>query len=268
MQYKVVEASAEGYTTLFQEGKVGETLDLTGALELVDSTATYVADKDSLTDTVSYNAIYDRIYRSEAKITYKQINFDKQGYFGMLKYDAANMAGNKATVPLYDANAKTYTFGYPVFQAGDFYAFEVSAHEDYYYNNDVLGKYSSSPLAGTKVKVHNGFYAENKDVTVTLDSLGKSKIQVPVTNVTYTQTGTDALRSFSISATLENRTIESDVLRAYVLGGKQKPGGKIITSEPNACLLDILRDPPGSGSKSTLKQGASYSYSYKYNLDH
>ena len=90
---------------------------------------------------------------------------------------------------------------------------------------------------------------------------------MPVTNVTYTQTGTDALRSFSISATLENRTIESDVLRAYVLGGKQKPGGKIITSEPNACLMDILRDPPGSGSKATLKQGTSYNYSYKFNFD-
>ena len=267
VQYKVVEASAEGYTTLFQEGKVGETLDLTNALELVDSTATYVVDKDTLTDTVSYNAIYDRIYRSEAKVTYKQINYNNQSHFGITKYEAANMAGDKATVPLYDATAKTYTFGYPVFQAGDFYAFEVSAHEDYYYNNDVLGKYSSSPLAGTKVKVHNGFYAENKDVSVTLDSLGKSKIQVPVTNVTYTQTGTDALRSFSISATLENRTIESDVLRAYVLGGKQKPGGKIITSEPNACLMDILRDPPGSGSKATLKQGTSYNYSYKFNFD-
>ena len=69
VQYKVVEASAEGYTTLFQEGKVGETLDLTGALELVDSTATYVADKDTLTDTVSDNAHYDRIVGREATLT-------------------------------------------------------------------------------------------------------------------------------------------------------------------------------------------------------
>lgn len=268
VQYKVVEASAEGYTTLFQEGKVGETLDLTNALTLVDSTATYVADKDTLTDTVSYNALYDRIYRSEAKISFKQINTDNGDYFGARNYTAKNLAGDVADVPLYDSSAKTYTFGYPVFKVGNFYAFELSAHEDYYYNNDVYGTLSRSPLAGATVKVHNGFVSENKDEVYQLDSLGKRKVQVNVSNVTFTQTGTDALRSYTASTTIDNRVVESDVLNAFVLGARPKESGaKVITTGGPICLFDILRDPPGSGSKSTLKQGATYTYSTKQTYD-
>ncbi len=268
VQYKVVEASAEGYTTLFQEGKVGETLDLTGALELVDSTATYVVDKDTLTDTVNYNALYDRIYRSEAKISFKQINTDNGDYFGASRYTAKNLAGDVADVPLYDSEAKTYTFGYPVFKVGNFYAFELSAHEDYYYNNDAFGTLSRSPLAGATVKVHNGFVSENKDEVYQLDSLGKRKVQVNVSNVTFTQTGTDALRTYTASTTIDNRVVESDVLYAFVLGARPKESGaKVITTGGPVCLFDILRDPPGSGSKSTLKQGATYTYSTKQTYD-
>lgn len=268
VQYKVVEASAEGYTTLFQEGKVGETLDLTNALTLVDSTATYVADKDTLTDTVGYNALYDRIYRSEAKISFKQINADNGDYFGARHYTAKNMAGDVADVPLYDSEAKTYTFGYPVFKANNFYAFELSAHEDYYYNNNVYGTLSRSPLAGATVKVHNGFVSENKDEVYQLDSLGKCKVQVNVSNVTFTQTGTDALRSYTASTTIDNRVVESDVLNAFVLGARPKESGaKVITTGGPICLFDILRDPPGSNSKATLKQGATYTYSHKSTFD-
>lgn len=68
-KYKVIEVSAQGYATLFQQGKVGETIDLTFNMK---------------GDTCEYN----RIYHAVPSLEVKQLNGGSEDYFGFKKYTA------------------------------------------------------------------------------------------------------------------------------------------------------------------------------------
>ena len=85
---------------------------------LILGTYTDVDGNDVTDPKLSYNAIYNRIYRSPIELTYKQQGFDDFDYFGDKTYMATNLAGDKARVPLAYKGADgraAYTFGHPVF---------------------------------------------------------------------------------------------------------------------------------------------------------
>ena len=268
VKYKVVETSAEGYPTLFQEGKVGETLNLTDSVHTCYDTATYaVAEGDTITDTVAYGARYDRIYRSAINVTYEQVNATGSTLFGDEYHWAARFADETIKVPLYNAKTGTYTFGHPVFTAGTPYIFKASVHEDYYYNNDRKnGTYTSSPITMGQLRINNGFSTASETTTLELDSLGICLVPVTVNNVTYTMTGDDALRQFSITAVIDGTAVESEQLEAFIMGNRSKEQGwNVLTGGPIQ-LVDILRDPPGSGSSAWIEKGSSTSFSYNFDV--
>ena len=248
VRYKITQATARGYATLFGNGKTSETLDLSDA-----------AHNDLISvfnnDTVHYNESYSITYHNPINISCTQLRYGMEvGYYGEETMRRKNIKNEQITVPLVfkdSVGAYTYLFGAPVF-AMDNYSFRITAHEDYYYNNN-----PSEPLheevriKGGTLKVYNGLYnAENTKIdSYQLDDNGQKDITIPVNYVSFLKTGEHALRVLDLSVEYRGQFIESQPIRAYVTGNKVKGRDFVASTHGDIVLLDILRDPPGSQTK-------------------
>ena len=266
VRYKFTQATARGYATLFGNGKTSETLDLSDA-----------AHNDLISvfnnDTVHYNESYSITYHNPINISCTQLRYGMEvGYYGEETMRRKNIKNEQITVPLVfkdSVGAYTYLFGAPVF-AMDNYSFRITAHEDYYYNNN-----PSEPLheevriKGGTLKVYNGLYnAENTKIdSYQLDDNGQKDITIPVNYVSFLKTGEHALRVLDLSVEYGGQFIESQPIRAYVTGNKVKGRDFVASTHGDIVLLDILRDPPGSQSYSFIEEGTNYSYNYTYDFD-
>ena len=266
VRYKITQATARGYATLFGNGKTSETLDLSNA-----------AHNDLISvfnnDTVHYNESYSITYHNPINISCTQLRYGMEvGYYGEETMRRKNIKNEQITVPLVfkdSVGAYTYLFGAPVF-AMDNYSFRITAHEDYYYNNN-----PSEPLheevriKGGTLKVYNGLYnAENTKIdSYQLDDNGQKDITIPVNYVSFMKTGENAIRVLDLSVEYRGQFIESQPIRAYVTGNKVKGRDFVASTHGDIVLLDILRDPPGSQSYSFIEEGTNYSYNYTYDFD-
>ena len=299
VKYKVVQATARGYATLFASGQGSETFDLTNAPK--DSIrATYLAALDSVeiaryrdgkrisTDTVSvraprgtlrdrqsvtYNAVYDRIYHSPAKIHMTQLIYgmEKEG-LGEPTMLTSAMTNDVDTVPLYTLIERTnhtkvvqYLLGYPVYINKRSYQFTAAAYEEYYYNNDSeAGALTRVPLRGGKVRIHNGLHSTGAAVPYNLDEQGRCTVLLTVDNLDVTFTGNMALRTVTAALEYEGNVVESEVFRGYITGEKLQ-STTLHATEADINVLDIVRNPGGTGSNAWVESGATYHYSYKEN---
>jgi len=257
VKYKVVQATAEGYATLFAKGKTSEVVDLSATKP----------------DTFSIT------YRAPIEVVYKQSQYGLDyDYCGVKTWTAQSLLGQDVKVDMAVLDSATgewnYLFGAPVFPVGD-YQFRVSAQENYYYNNDRTRVPDIVYLKGGKLKVYNGMRKTTDIFTQPLDAKGTAMVNVTFDHVTLVQTGDSALHSLDFSVETDGAFINSTPLRGYVLGGVEKPSDFMArdTTETGITLLDILRDPPGSGSYAYLEKGTSYhvkykaSYSYRFGVD-
>lgn len=247
VKYKVTEISATGYSTLFQQGEVAQTLDLTT-----------VCHKDTAT--------FNRIYHAVPSLDIRQFNADQLKYFGIRRYTAQDNVGNKATVELWDQQ-KGYALGYPVFMAGSPYGFMLTACERYYYNNDLQQTADMVNLKGGEVTFNNGLVSASTVDKVTLDEEDGGSYIFEPDNVTLMLTDEDALRTMSVTLLYDGTYYDVTTLKAYVMAATAKSEGRRIVASGTPHLLDILRDPPGGNSSSYLESGAEMSYSYSADLD-
>jgi hypothetical protein len=110
--------------------------------------------------------------------------------------------------PLYNAETKTYTFGYPVMGVGDHY-FHIKATENYYYNNEMTGACDSVPLRSGKVKVYDDFAAEqSSDIYELNKENGSVDINVDVANFTFDVSGENALRHLDVTLEYDGAFID------------------------------------------------------------
>ncbi|MBQ0021627.1 MAG: T9SS type A sorting domain-containing protein [Prevotellaceae bacterium] len=270
-KYKVIQATAKGYSTLFAKNVGATVVDLTNKLD------TMYIDTGENGKEIPYNEHFSIIYHTPVQLTFQQTNYGRAiDYFGDEKLVMSDF--NSKTTYLKAAEVQkdgsvSYTFGYPVFNgisignaAKNKYAFSLSAHEDYYYNND---KQAAAPdvvyMNGGKVKVSNGFdiKPDAKNEYVQLDSKGKGIAQVTVYNPTFKLTGEDALRNLQFSMDYNGETVFSETLRAFVTGAKEM-GSDVIGKDVK--VLDVLRDPPGSASYAWLDEGSTYSGTYTMDI--
>lgn len=270
-KYKVIQATAKGYSTLFAKEIGAAVVDMTNKLDTL-----YTGENEE--DCISYNEQFKVIYHAPVQLTYQQTNFGRTlEYFGEEKLALSDF--NKETTYVKVANVEkdgsvSYTFGHPVFNGITFsssnknkYAFVLSAHEDYYYNND---KQASAPdvvyMKGGKVKVSNGFdiKPDSKNEYVQLDGKGKGVANVTVYNPTFKLTGEDALRTLLFSMDYNGETVLSEPLQAFITGAKEM-GSDVIGTKID--VLDVLRDPPGSASYSWIEEGTTYSSSYAVDMN-
>lgn len=82
----MVEVSAKGYPSLFQKGQVSEVLDLTDSLTQKTHTA------QGGQGEVSYNAIYNRIYRVEPTVGIAEL--DKESGAELPNHRSGNLYGD------------------------------------------------------------------------------------------------------------------------------------------------------------------------------
>ena len=297
VKYKVIQATARGYATLFAAGQGSETFDLTNAPRDTFH-AVYSAQKDSVIleykqdgqlktttliavkaprgtlhdgDQVSYNAVYDRIYHTPAKVHLTQLIYgmEKDGY-GEPSMPVTSFDSVPENVSLYTAVTSpngskhvSYTLGYPIFYNKRSYQFAVAAYEEYYYNNDPQGGARDRvPMRSGRVLVHNGMKGTGGAIPSTLDAQGKCTILLQVDNLDVTFTGEMALRTVTAALEYEGNVVETEVFRAYIAGDKIQEKS-LHSTEANIALLDIVRNPGGTGSNSWVESGATYHYSYK-----
>ena len=266
VKYKVVQASANGYATLFAAGQGSETFDLTEA-PLKDLTEAYESD------TVHYQALYDRIYHTPVQIQLTQLLYGlEQDGFGEKTMKAGSFAPNASEeVELYSKGKDgtvTYTLGHPLFYYNRRYQFQAFAFEDYYYNNDPeAGSLDRVPQRSGQVTIHNGMHSTTEQTTYTLDKNGKnSTIWLPVDRIETEIAGEGALRTVSAALTIEGNTVETDVFRAFVTGDIVLEK-ELHATDADINLLDIIRDPGGSGSYAWVESGTTYNYSYTESYD-
>ena len=175
----MVEVSAKGYPSLFQKGQVSEVPDLTDSLTQKALTAQGQGE-------VSYNAIYNRIYRVEPTVRIAELDKESGAELPNIGLatctEIADDGVTPVEVPVYDARNHTYTFGYPVLMAGK-HNFRISATEDYYYNGVQTGRCDSVPLRGGQVQIYDDLSALQRDTVCELSThRGETIISVDVQN--------------------------------------------------------------------------------------
>ena len=274
VRWKVSQVYCKGYATLFQEDQVNEVIDLTDCLAKKDTTyvGTYTdVDGNDVSDPkLSYNAIYNRIYRSPIELTYKQQGFDNFDYFGDKTYTATNLAGDKARVPLVYKGADglaAYTFGHPVFSLERKYYIQVQVAESYRYNNDpTTERLDIVPVSGGTATMQNGMKAGINREVLTLDEEGHAVFELGVDQVAQLLTGEDALKTVTFTAEHDGTVYQAEPLNGFILNMFPIGAGVDVMTEGQPLLFDILRDPPGAYSSATLSEGSTFNYSYKMDL--
>ena len=247
VKFKVTEIYANGYSTLFQSGKVSETLDLSDYFN---------------GDTV----VYSRIYHSAPTLDVHQYNMDGKDYLGIKNYTETDNTGKKAKVELWSED-KGYSFGYPVFMSGSGIVLTMSAQEQYYYNNDESGEPDVVLLSGGEVIVQNGLIGTTEKETLPLDSIGRYIYAFTPENLTFTEEGDMALKTLTMTLHYDGTyydvtPINGEPIKGYVLASKGKSQGKIAVADAGTYLIDILRDPPGSHSSAYIESGTRMNYSF------
>ncbi|MBQ2524287.1 MAG: hypothetical protein II541_08785, partial [Prevotella sp.] len=282
--------SAQGYPTLFQDGKVSEVIDLTDSLTLHQDVVqgSWIAQNGKKVEkvTVEYNAIFNRIYQAPITLDYKQVGFDKFDYLGDRTYMASDLAGHQIPVPLayqtkkanwssnsQDSMEVNYTFGHPVFNLDRSYPIKITAGEKYYYNNDLSsGIVDIVAVSGVPVTVRNGLAQKGTyntalyDTTEPLDENGEAIYILQAAQQPIIATGEQAIRTAEFSIKLDGVTYVADPLKAYVLDQYSKPGAQNYMSINHPVLVDILRDPPGGGSSAKLSKGSTLKLSYQMDM--
>jgi hypothetical protein len=264
VKYKVAQATARGYATLFAAGAGNETFDLTNApmTQIMDTLGK---------DTVYYNATYDRIYRNPVRVDLLQnmYGLERKAYGEPEMAVSGANPNEEATLALYTVDkdqSVTYTLGYPVFYDSRKYQFKAKAYEAYYYNNDPSGEEDIVPQRGGNVIIRNGLHSATEVEHYPLNEKGEnSVIWLTVDDVDVEHAGTAPLRSVSIALEDEGNIVETNVFSAFVTGTVVEQNS-IRASNGSIRLLDIIRDPGGAGSSAYVENGAEYTFSFAQSM--
>ena len=261
VKYKVIQATANGYATLFASGQGSETFDLTNA-PLTILTDTVTIKEERL--TTRYNAVYDRIYRSPIQLSLSQYIYGmKRDGLGEPEMAVDGLTGSTQKVSLYtkeDDGTVSYLMGYPLYYNNRQYQFEAFAYEDYRYNNTPSGKLDRVPQRGGDIVIHNGLHNTKNSKTLNLDEKGKSTFLLDVDNLDTEMNGTGALRSVSAVLNIEGASVETAGFQAFVVGSRIVEN-ELTSTEAVVNIMDIVRDPGGAGSSAWVESGSTYSIS-------
>ena len=257
-KYKVIEISAQGYATLFQQGKVGETVDLTFNVK---------------GDTCEYN----RIYHAVPDLEVKQLNGGSENYYGFKKYTASNNVGYSEVVNTWYKDSQGvghYSFGYPVFMAQSPYVWTLQACEKYYKNNNINEVPDIVKLNGGKVHIKNALTtnATTSECDVPLDEEGGAQYIFTPDNATFLMENDNALKEVSFTMEYDGsyydiKPMNGNPLKGYVMAVSQAKEGQYTVATGTPQLVDILRDPPGGGSSAYIESGSKMNCSYSLTFD-
>ncbi len=258
-KYKVTQAFAQGYASLFNHGEVAQVIDLTDSVDVQNPANTKIA-----THSITYH--------SDVDITYEQLAWgvSPQPFLGVEKLKKKNMFGTDVTTTFAYVNENDsvkYLLDAPVFFSGEHYFLRGTAHEDYYYNNEKKGLHFIEPIRKDTVNVQNGLAGNDpKNEQFVLDENGQFFVKFIANNNNFALTGKDALRQLHSSVVVNGFYYQSKPLDAYVTGMREKEGVIFTAKNADIHLLDILRDPYGPTSYSYYGKGKQYEYKKTFNI--
>lgn len=272
VKYKVTQANATGYATLFTGYGTSEVVDMSASARNVDTVR--LDDK-----YITYNNHFNITYRTPIEVTIKQLKYGlEMPYYGEQTWMSKSLVGNDVSVPLATLDQYgeyKYLFGAPVFFAGE-YTFNITAHEDYYYNNERMSDPDVVYIKNGTLKMHNGMRETTTMESFPLDENGSATVTALIDHVTYLQTGDNALHSLDFSVEHQNNYVSATSIRGYVLGARVRSRdfltGALDTVSTSVNVLDVLRDPPGAHSYAYLKKGTTYkqkmhtTYNYQFGV--
>lgn len=249
---------------------------------VLDATSPDVVYTDSIEDengkrTFDYVAAARIIYRSPSHL---EVTENENGSFGMDSITVKDINDKSEKVALYTINNEdktiNYPFGAPVYQMLGRYTYHLYAYESYT-NKDVEGSPVTVkvPIPNSRVTVKNQFASttivaeadgavgEISNEEFNLDEEGKADYTficgLPNIQSPYT-------RTLNISYEVNDEAMEwdgNDTFRAVVLG-TLSTGTNFVTEGPDKVTM-VLRDPPGSLSKTTYSTGTEVTSVSTYN---
>lgn len=269
-KYKITSISAKGYSTLTNEGEGFEILDLSNCMDTISvDNSQYLASpevqgvkmSDKRKRSTQYQATYQRVYHVPATVSVEQydITGTLQPYLGDKTLKELNLQGEKMNVQVASVKDGTvhYAFGYPVFSDLNKYRFRVTAHEDYYYNNDTKRSPEKVNLTGGNLAIYNGLESATSKVTAQLNSKGQADVVLNVDNPCFTLTDTAALRSAIAEVEFNGYYYRADAIRGFIIGQKDA-GTEVIPLDNTINIVDVVRDPYGSRSYAWRDAGTEY----------
>lgn len=253
-RYKITQMYAKGYPTFFGENEGYQVIDLS-----------------AITDT----AHYERIYHVDPTVTIRQIvDNNEVDYVGDATIMETPLSGDSShvhAIKLYDPETHKYLFDYGVFSATvkEPYQFGLHAEEIYYYNNDKSNKSYKLPMPNTTIRIKNGLCSDlQSDETLQTDVKGYATYTFTPKNTTFSLTGENALRSLCAYVDVSGKQYEAGVIKAYVTGERVKSDIALMNfKDAQIDILDVLRDPPGSGSYAFREKGTTYKWNYSNKED-
>ena len=276
-KYKITQMQAKGYTSFFNENEGYQVLDLTDSVDakvITASSETTAKDAESTVYSTTVNAVYNRIYRAPITVSVKQSNtLNGADYLGERSVSTYSYYsnGNDSTalvedskIDLYNAKTGKYLLGYPVFAGKQTYTFNLTAEEQYLYNNTKTTVYMETVPYTGNLYVKNGLIDDRQETkTIKLDKQGCGVHAFTASNTTFSVTGEDALREFDVYADVNGKQYEAESIKAYVTGDRVKDQ-TVLASVKDADIVvnDVLRDPPGAKSYAYREKGTSYEWSY------
>ncbi|MCQ2234091.1 MAG: T9SS type A sorting domain-containing protein [Paludibacteraceae bacterium] len=268
VKYKMTKLYAQGYSTLFNNGEAAQIIDLSADSLIQRKTYTHKMGKDTLHTT--YNAKYSRIYHAPIQLTYKQLNSTSDStMLGEEQLSFTNIYGEEIKYTLATFNDSTkkvnYTFKHPVFNEGALYLLQISANEEYVYNGQDSSKIKRVAVPNLTLNINNGLTTEKKTTSVKMDEKGTYLLRFTANNPTFSLTEEDALRHLILTVEKDGYGSKATPIDAFVTGTRYKGTDVFIAKEKDITLLDILRDPPGSGSSAYMEKGAKYAFTRDWN---
>ena len=241
--------------------------------EQTDSLRQATAQGDSVWNYYTYNAKMVKTYFATPQVDISQPRSDK-GVFGIQEYKGEDALGKFTVGDLWTRRGDgtvSYRFGYPIYEMDKQYQTTVRGYEVYVNYDSGKAVADTIPLNGQVLTVSNEMSSEQaivcavedpnsgytlgqvfdlKKNQLVLDSLGRYtfKWKAGGPNVTAPYT-----RHLGVTMVRGGRTYVPTGLNAIVVGDLPM-GNNFVTNGPDYPTM-VLRDPPGSKSKTVWKSG-------------
>ncbi|MCL2072421.1 MAG: T9SS type A sorting domain-containing protein [Marinilabiliaceae bacterium] len=207
-------------------------------------------------DTVFYNAEWKYYYQSTPSFSVKQLVTNQPvDYFGDISFEVRNeLTDESDDLELYN-ETDGYLFGKPVFRQGNQYIFGMNAYEEY-------TNYVSDPIETVRYPIKNGKVNMSNDIQfnpmpdlIETDDNGEVKYAFIAGAPNLTTGSNNFFATLMLGNVSYYWDLGTEPIEAWHLGDRTT-GTDFMTAGPDEVDI-ILRDPPGSKSKSFIENGTS-----------
>ncbi len=271
VKYKIVQATAEGYSTLFPVGMTSQVLDLTNSVTPMGSISNPFTGNDLV-----YNDIYSITYRAPIELIYSQLLYGMpKDYLGEERMSLITYNGMDTTINIVKHDTidnvvnVSYMFNYPVFKSNQTYMLSVTARENYYYNNNKSeARQWHVDLEDGDIVMFNGMSVNGETLTAPINKATKSATFIyKVDNPSFVLGGEDGLRQLELRIDQEGLYVYSTPIKGYIMASRLKGTSTVQTLDEQISVSDVLRDPYGANSYAYVESGTTYSAIYNYDLE-